>query len=179
MGISNYKPNSRLAQAGVVPNEAGRPVSPKQTKTCGKCGEVKTLDCFYKQKEGKYGVAGHCKICHNAMAVSWSKRNPDNIKEIIKRYKINHPDRIREVNRRTKALRRKNERKQWTPKDWDRLVARYSGCCAYCGENKELTLDHIVPVSRGGRHAAGNFLPACRSCNSSKSSKFLIEWRTM
>ena len=36
--------------------------------------------------------------------------------------------------------------------------------------------DHIIPTSRGGEHGAGNFLPLCRSCNSSKGSKDLLDW---
>jgi 5-methylcytosine-specific restriction endonuclease McrA len=62
-------------------------------------------------------------------------------------------------------------------RDWRRLVARHAGRCAYCGEVKPLTKDHIIPVSRGGRHAIGNILPACQSCNSSKRDALLINWR--
>lgn len=61
--------------------------------------------------------------------------------------------------------------------DWSRAKARTGGRCAYCGVVAPLTMDHVVPVSRGGWHAIGNILPACRSCNSSKSDRLLIEWR--
>lgn len=62
-------------------------------------------------------------------------------------------------------------------RDWDRLVARHQGRCAYCGWAGKLTEDHVVPLSRGGRHTIGNLLPACGSCNSSKGGRFLVEWR--
>ncbi len=45
------------------------------------------------------------------------------------------------------------------------------GRCYYCGETfppEELTLDHIVPVSRGGRSTRGNMVVACRKCNAEK-----------
>lgn len=48
------------------------------------------------------------------------------------------------------------------------------GVCHYCGGTfppEELTLDHIVPVSRGGRSTKGNLVVCCRSCNQEK--KFL------
>ena len=48
------------------------------------------------------------------------------------------------------------------------------GICYYCGEKferDELTLDHIVPVARGGRSTRGNMVVCCRSCNQEK--KFL------
>ncbi|WP_203620386.1 HNH endonuclease [Streptomyces sp. SID8499] len=38
------------------------------------------------------------------------------------------------------------------------------------------TVDHVIPLSRGGQHAEGNLVPACKSCNSSKGDKLLIEW---
>lgn len=50
------------------------------------------------------------------------------------------------------------------------------GRCAYCPAVAD-TIDHVIPLARGGRHAEGNLLPACRSCNSSKGDKLLIEWK--
>ena len=50
--------------------------------------------------------------------------------------------------------------------------------CIYCGRElgKDRTLDHVVPLSRGGAHAKRNLVPACRSCNSSKQDKDLSQW---
>ena len=48
--------------------------------------------------------------------------------------------------------------------------------CAYCGATGDMSLDHVVPLSRGGTHEIDNLLPACRSCNSSKGAKLLEEW---
>jgi 5-methylcytosine-specific restriction endonuclease McrA len=57
-----------------------------------------------------------------------------------------------------------------------RLVRRLrAAACTYCGKPGG-TVDHVVPLSRGGQHAEGNLVPACRSCNSSKADKLLIEW---
>ncbi len=50
-----------------------------------------------------------------------------------------------------------------------------SGRCSYCPAPAE-TVDHVVPLNRGGRHAEGNLAPACRSCNSSKGDRYLFEW---
>lgn len=50
------------------------------------------------------------------------------------------------------------------------------GPCAYCG-GRAGTVDHVLPLNRGGRHSEGNLVPACRSCNSSKGDKLLIEWK--
>ena len=43
--------------------------------------------------------------------------------------------------------------------------------CQYCGAQRELTLDHVTPRSRGGRHAWENVVIACRDCNQRKGSR--------
>lgn len=63
-------------------------------------------------------------------------------------------------------------------RDWLRLLRRYNFSCAYCFACPNiLHMEHVVPLSRGGRHAIGNILPACASCNFSKGTMFLIQWR--
>lgn len=49
--------------------------------------------------------------------------------------------------------------------------------CAYgCGRIAD-TVDHIVPLVRGGTNFEGNLAPACRFCNGSKAGRLLVEWR--
>ena len=46
-----------------------------------------------------------------------------------------------------------------------------NGICHYCKDkfpSKELTMDHIVPLSRGGRSVKGNIVPCCKKCNNEK-----------
>ena len=43
--------------------------------------------------------------------------------------------------------------------------------CQYCGSTLELTIDHVMPRSRGGRHAWDNVVTACRECNQKKGNK--------
>lgn len=47
------------------------------------------------------------------------------------------------------------------------------------GAKADLTMDHVAPVSQGGETTVGNIIPACRSCNSSKGAKDMIEWYTV
>jgi hypothetical protein len=58
------------------------------------------------------------------------------------------------------------------------IYARDGYKCTYCGSKKDLSVDHIVPVSRGGSNENDNLVTACRSCNSSKGDKMLNEWRS-
>ena len=58
------------------------------------------------------------------------------------------------------------------------VFARDSHTCQYCGMvSRELTLDHVVPKHRGGRHDWENLVAACRSCNHRKGHKTLAEAR--
>jgi len=54
-----------------------------------------------------------------------------------------------------------------------------SGCCHYCGQQvgyAELTMDHVVPLSRGGRSTKDNLVPCCKACNTKKKSSLPVEW---
>jgi len=64
-------------------------------------------------------------------------------------------------------------------RDWIRLVIRYRSRCAYCGNlpKHKIEMDHVIPISKGGRHAIGNVLPCCEKCNNAKSSRLLAAWR--
>ena len=60
---------------------------------------------------------------------------------------------------------------------WKRRLA--AGICHYCRRlvgAKALTLDHVVPLIRGGRSTRGNAVPACRDCNNKKKSLLAWEW---
>lgn len=61
---------------------------------------------------------------------------------------------------------------QW----WKRK--RSKGICYYCGRKfppKELTMDHLIPIVRGGRSTKGNVVPACKECNAKKKYRLLME----
>jgi len=66
---------------------------------------------------------------------------------------------------REKAKARELRQSQW----WKNEIAR--GICHYCGEkfkSSELTMDHVVPISRGGKSTKGNIVPCCKECNNKK-----------
>ena len=53
------------------------------------------------------------------------------------------------------------------------VYTKTKGCCAHCGRYTELTLDHVVPKSLGGKNRAANLIPLCRECNNNKGNKFV------
>ena len=75
--------------------------------------------------------------------------------------------------KREKAKAQSLRKSQW----WKRK--RSEGFCYYCKKKvapKELTLDHIVPIIRGGKTTKGNLVPVCKECNSKKKYLLPIEW---
>lgn len=57
------------------------------------------------------------------------------------------------------------------------LFATTDHRCFYCGLKGNLTVDHIIPKSKGGTSSLNNLLPACRKCNRQKSSMTVEEFR--
>ena len=75
--------------------------------------------------------------------------------------------------RREKQKARELRRSQW----WKRRLAK--GQCHYCRKSfspADLTMDHVVPLSRGGRSVKGNVVPCCKPCNTSKRQLLPMEW---
>lgn len=75
--------------------------------------------------------------------------------------------------RREKAKARELRRSQW----WKNRLAR--GTCEYCGKHfppRELTMDHRVPIVRGGTSSRSNVVPCCKQCNSEKTHRLPVEW---
>jgi 5-methylcytosine-specific restriction endonuclease McrA len=95
-------------------------------------------------------------------------------KERQKSYNKAHPDHLRNVAARRRARVFNSGVCKVTDKD---LLKITSSCCVTCGSLKDITVDHIIPLYRGGRHAIGNLQPLCKSCNSKKNTKTMMEWR--
>ena len=75
--------------------------------------------------------------------------------------------------KREKAKAREMRASQWGKRK------RSSGLCYYCGRKfkpAELTMDHLIPITRGGKSAQGNLVPACKECNNKKKYLLPTEW---
>lgn len=75
--------------------------------------------------------------------------------------------------KREKEKARELRQSQW----WKRRCSK--GKCHYCGgavPPRQMTMDHIVPISRGGKTTKGNVVPACKACNNKKKQLLPMEW---
>lgn len=75
--------------------------------------------------------------------------------------------------KREKLKARELRHSEW----WKRKCAK--GICHYCGtvvKPLDLTMDHVIPVSRGGKSTKANVVPACKDCNNKKRILLPMEW---
>lgn len=125
---------------------------------------------------------------------AWREKNKERIRagarDHARRYREEHPEYARnwrEANRVYYQVRQRNRAAMKfanpgsvgvSERDWIKLCRRYDNYCAHCEQkihgNPEM--DHVIPLTKGGRHAIGNVLPACRSCNVSKGANYLAVW---
>lgn len=67
----------------------------------------------------------------------------------------------------------------FSKKDWLTLLELHSNKCYYCGSSDNLTIDHMTPISRGGKNIKENIVPACFSCNFRKRTRTKEEFLKM
>lgn len=75
--------------------------------------------------------------------------------------------------RRERAKARELRKSRW----WQQKTS--SGLCYYCQKKfsyKQLTMDHLIPLGRGGRSTKDNLVPACKDCNTKKKNMLPVEW---
>lgn len=90
-------------------------------------------------------------------------------------YRRLHPEKHRAYNHNRRAMHAQ-VLATLTQLQWEQILELFGQTCAYCGSDKSITMDHIVPISRGGNHTEDNVIPACKSCNASKGAKVPHEW---
>jgi len=75
--------------------------------------------------------------------------------------------------KREKTKAREIRDSQW----WKRK--RSTGICSYCNgkfKPSDLTMDHLIPIVRGGKSVHGNIVPTCKECNNKKKYLLPTEW---
>jgi len=123
---------------------------------------------------------------YNAVRYSSIRKPPDagsRARDLERKriYRIAHPGKMRRVDAKYRAehasIRRAQDARRRAAKrdapgsfcanQWKRIVAHYSPTnrCLHCGKVSILTVDHVVPLSRGGSNYPSNLQPLCISCN--------------
>ena len=106
---------------------------------------------------------------------NWARANPEKNAENVRKWREKNPEGLLAQLHRRKAKKRDAPGNHHTAKERKALFAEYLGLCAYCTRPAK-SLDHVVPLAKGGTNAIENCVPACKYCNSSKGAKKLIVW---
>lgn len=106
-------------------------------------------------------VTGQAESLNFSSTQQWEVRSPSLVLQV--------PEHIR--------LTQGNPERHWkVPPVTRREIFRRDGhTCQYCGSTKHLTLDHVIPRSKGGTHTWDNVVTACEKCNSGKGDRLLHE----
>jgi 5-methylcytosine-specific restriction endonuclease McrA len=97
----------------------------------------------------------------------WESKNPEAVTEKVKSWRLRNPGwwqkRRADLAKVTNTL---------TTEEWLSVLSEFNHSCAYCGRSDaKLTMDHVIPISKGGPHSKENVVPSCSSCNSKKGAK--------
>ena len=100
----------------------------------------------------------------------WYQKNKKRVSAYNKWWRENNKEQFRML--RKNALIKRKRCLAGSPgvtiTEWDEKLREYNHRCAYCGVQGNMTMDHVVPLSKGGEHTIDNIVPACAPCNSSK-----------
>lgn len=173
-------------------------------KICTVCGIEKPISEFFRQKRVACGRQPKCKTCDKFARKEWQQRNPIKSREQSKRYREVHPDRAKlstanwrkenkekytesllewrrenhynAITNSKKKAKKYNSPGEFSAAEWIALIEKYDNTCLRCGEVGNVTIDHVIPLSKGGRNSIDNIQPLCLSCNSKKQTK-TIDYR--
>lgn len=160
----------------------------QEKKLCNTCKKNKAYDMFYKNKNSKDGLHSQCKECRS----KWLVDNKKHIAEYSKKYKEEHKDEIRKYSsyynktmkhkicKKNNKHRRRDLAKNSTITNNQLLELQQNAkVCYWCNDplkNKNVHIDHYVPLAKGGNHTLENLVISCQKCNAKKHTKDPIEF---
>jgi len=103
----------------------------------------------------------------------WREANPEKVHRAYHRNLKS--GKYREYGQRRRARLIAAPINDFTAEQWAEMQEYFGFRCAYCGQEADLTMDHVVPISKEGPHTQSNIVPACQSCNSSKKDNRLLD----
>lgn len=136
---------------------------------------------YYEANKEKVNERSRQYYAANAEKISerhkrYREVNREKIAERHRRYSLSNPEKNREKQHRRRA-RKTGNGGDYTPYRWKKLCAFYDDRCVCCGEQKPLTVDHVIPLSLGGTNSIDNIQPLCVNCNSRKGNRHATDYR--
>lgn len=116
----------------------------------------------------------------------WYERNIRSSKRLAskvvsdRKFRDTHPGYWVPYAKQRRALKRNAPVADFSQTQWLDTIATFNGHCAYClcefTDSNNPTQEHMQPLSKRGEHTQQNIIPVCRSCNSKKHNKTLLEF---
>jgi 5-methylcytosine-specific restriction endonuclease McrA len=120
----------------------------------------------------KAGVLEKQKAPHRvAYRTQWARNNPEKSAAFRRSWRERNPELSREYVRRRYVWRKTGVIAPFTLAQLQDKMRYWGGRCWMCGE-PATTVDHVKPISKGGRDILANMRPACAACNSKKHAKW-------
>lgn len=179
---------------------------PDGTRLCNHCGQRLPLELFNKDSQGTAGRRSKCGSCQSALVREWYAANRErqaqrqlerrqaNLEQ-HRQWDMERYERDREKRIAIATQQSHKRRLRILQGEFDATVTRanlrkqYGDCCFYCGDDMDFkrythntrprnlaTIEHVVPVSKGGGHTWDNVVLACLQCNITKNARTLDEW---
>jgi 5-methylcytosine-specific restriction endonuclease McrA len=126
-----------------------------------------------KEYHRKYYLANKTRI--RKRATEYYERNRSRWIGYLHTFSEKYPDRISAQNHKRRAGRSTGE--HYTAQQWNDLCDKYGNVCLCCGSSHRLTVDHIIPLCKGGTNCIQNIQPLCYKCNR-KKWKQTIDYRS-
>ena len=138
-------------------------------KLCMHCGVMKALGDFSPSSRGRGGVSAYCKSCFAGVY----RQSRGAARAATAAYRERHKERSRAQHRVRMFEYRTKKKVTSDGSVTDKLLKDLYSTeeCYYCAETTPRglrTLDHRVPLAKGGGHTKGNLVMACWTCNCSK-----------
>lgn len=109
-------------------------------------------------------------------AIRYREGHREQERERCSKFYRQHPE-IRHASKHNRRARINGNGGTYTASEWVDLCKHYNNRCLCCNRSDiELTVDHVVPVSRGGTNSIDNIQPLCTCCNLKKGTK-TIDYR--
>lgn len=148
-------------------------------KRCSSCKFIHSADAFGKNRRSPSGLASRCKNCTKMFNAIYYENNGDEMRAWASAYapvwRAQNPEQAR-YKIRNYQHRKRSQGGGVLREEWLQLLKKYCNQCLRCGTMERIEMDHIVPLSKGGKHEIANIQPLCRYCNATKGAK-TIDYR--
>lgn len=130
---------------------------------------------FMREKQRAYSANNRDRL--NALSAQWRRDHRSRRNEIVRAYRARHSESYRVTHQRYQARKWAAEG-ACTRAEWEAILEQYApeGRCPACGNQRPMTMDHIIPLSLGGTNSINNLQPLCNHCNAVKGQK-IIDYR--